>query len=221
MSGIARTDPRHDRPSFRGSLMKPQTQSRRAILDRIDSWTIDPPPLPEIDTRQLSRFDDPLAKFEEMLAMVGGESHRVDSYEEARQRLEAIDAFAASRRTASVVPEVVPGNVDLRSIDDPHALASLDWMIASGEFAVAENGAIWITSSSLPHRVLLFIAQYLVIAVSRSQIVHNMHEAYDRIGRPEARFGIFVSGPSKTADIEQSLVLGAHGCRTLQVLLLP
>ena len=82
---------------------------------------------------------------------------------------------------------------------------------------MAENGAIWIDGNTLPHRVMLFIPQYLAIVVSRSQIVHHMHQAYARVGKPPHTFGIFVSGPSKTADIEQSLVLGAHGCRALQV----
>ncbi len=86
---------------------------------------------------------------------------------------------------------------------------------------VAENGAIWVDGSTLPHRVMLFIPQFLALVVSRSQIVHHMHQAYARIGHPKPGFGVFVSGPSKTADIEQNLVIGAHGCRTLQVFLTP
>ena len=100
-----------------------------------------------------------------------------------------------------------------------HDLSSVDWTIARGEFMVAENGAIWVDGRTLPHRVLLFIAQYLAIVVPTGQIVSNMHQAYDRLDGLDSRFGIFVSGPSKTADIEQSLVLGAHGCRKLQVFL--
>ena len=146
---------------------------------------------------------------------------RTYSNQEILDILNQTSVFAEATRIASVVPEAVPGNLDTHSIDDPHALASLDWMIARGEFLVAENGAIWVSGQSLPHRVMLFIAQYLAIIVSRRQIVHQMHEAYQRIGTPEAGFGIFVSGPSKTADIEQSLVLGAHGCRQLQVFLTP
>ena len=130
-------------------------------------------------------------------------------------------AYSDADRIASLVPEAVVGNVDASQIDDPHNLASLDWTIARGEFLVAENGAIWVEGQSLPHRVMLFIAQYLAIVVSRSQMVDHMHDAYRRIGTPKPGFGIFVSGPSKTADIEQSLVLGAHGCRKLQVFLTP
>lgn len=51
-----------------------------------------------------------------------------------------------------------------------------------------------------------------------------MHAAYDRIAALEAAaaygFSTFIAGPSKTADIEQSLVLGAHGPISLTVFLL-
>jgi L-lactate dehydrogenase complex protein LldG len=60
----------------------------------------------------------------------------------------------------------------------------------------------------------------LVIVLAASQIVHNMHQAYERIEFTEPRFCVFVSGPSKTADIEQSLVIGAHGARSLTVFLI-
>lgn len=194
------------------------SQSRRAILDRLSSWHVDSSDLPAVDSTRLTRFEDPIEKFQEMLSFVGGEAHLVDSPQQIQQILDGIPAYAQADRIASVVPEI-EGNVDLTAIDDPHSLETLDWMIARGEFIVAENGSIWIDGKTLPHRVLIFIAQYSAIVVSRKQVAHHMHEAYARIGAPEPGFGIFVSGPSKTADIEQSLVLGAHGCRKLQVFL--
>jgi L-lactate dehydrogenase complex protein LldG len=44
-----------------------------------------------------------------------------------------------------------------------------------------------------------------------------MHAAYEELGKVKSSFGLFLSGPSKTADIEQSLVIGAHGARSLTV----
>jgi L-lactate dehydrogenase complex protein LldG len=198
-----------------------QTASRQAILDRIRTRIVTPPGLPEFDDARMTCFDDPVKKFVEMLSFVGGQAHLVDRHEQIAEILSSIPVFATATRIASLVPEAVAGNVDTALIDDPHELASLDWVIAKGEFIVAENGAIWIDGATLPHRVLLFIPQYLAIVASRSNVVHHMHQAYARIGRPASGFSVFVSGPSKTADIEQSLVLGAHGCRALQVFLLP
>lgn len=195
--------------------------SRETILERLRSRSVGDPPLPEIDTARLTRFDDPIAKFVEMLQFVGGQPHVVESEAEIQSILGELGPFANAKQIVSLVPGVHAGTVDPETVNDPHDFGSLDWVIASGEFPVAENGSIWVPGYSLPDRVLLFIPQYLAIVVSREQIVHNMHEAYARIGRPPKGFGVFVSGPSKTADIEQSLVLGAHGCRALQVFLTP
>lgn len=76
---------------------------------------------------------------------------------------------------------------------------------------MAENGAVWLKNSDNRHRSLYFIAQNIVIVVQKEDILNNMHEAYERISFEQAGYGVFVSGPSKTADIEQSLVIGAHG----------
>ncbi|OUT63605.1 MAG: hypothetical protein CBB71_00160 [Rhodopirellula sp. TMED11] len=196
------------------------TSAKRAVMDRLRTTPIDVPALPEIDLDRVIEFEDPIAKFSEMLALVGGQAHVVDDIAEVKTILDQIAVYRDARRVVSNMPEIVEGNLDAQMIDDPHALATLDWTIAKGEFMVAENGAIWIDGNTLPHRVLLFIAQYLAIVVDRSAIVSNMHQAYDRIDRFDGRFGVFVSGPSKTADIEQSLVLGAHGCRKLQVFII-
>jgi len=65
--------------------------------------------------------------------------------------------------------------------------------------------------------VLPFIAQHLAFVIRPEAIVPTMQEAYDRIGTVDYGFGTFKAGPSKTADIEQSLVLGAHGPKSLLV----
>ena len=192
--------------------------ARESILDRLDSFSVDGPPLPDVEFDRVISFDDPIAQFQSMLGLVGGEAHLVDSVGEVGQILQQIDVFREAKHVASLV-RGIEGSVDARSVEDPHELSTLDWTIARGEFMVAENGSIWVDGESLPHRVLLFIAQYLAIVVPRSEIVSNMHEAYRRIEGFSGRFGVYVSGPSKTADIEQSLVLGAHGCRKLQVFL--
>ncbi|EMI15613.1 YkgG family protein [Rhodopirellula maiorica SM1] len=197
------------------------TTSRQAVLDRLTGKHVVGPGLPTVAFDQTVQFDDPVAKFIEVLSTVGGQAHVIDDVEQIGQILGEIPVYANAKRVVSLVPEAIAGSLDVATIDDPHALASVDWTIARGEFAVAENGAIWVEGATMPHRVLLFIAQYLAIVVSRSQMVHNLHQGYARIGTPKSPFGVFVSGPSKTADIEQSLVLGAHGCRALQVFLTP
>ena len=88
----------------------------------------------------------------------------------------------------------------------------------------------------------MFISEHLVILLKKSEIVHNMHEAYVRRSVPSGSaagpsaagssaadtegfdhygYGTFISGPSKTADIAQVLVMGAQAARSATVLLMP
>jgi len=86
-----------------------------------------------------------------------------------------------------------------------------------GELAVAENGAVWVDGRYLHHRVVFVIPEHLVLVVDARDVVHDMHEAYERLALRGKGFGLFLAGPSKTADIEQSLVIGAHGARSCTV----
>ena len=109
--------------------------------------------------------------------------------------------------------------MDLDSVDDPHQLEDVDLFVTRGEFGVAENAAVWATDVHTKHRVLYFLTQHLVLVLPAREIVDNMHQAYERLEFTQPRFGLFISGPSKTADIEQSLVIGAHGARSMTVFL--
>ena len=126
--------------------------------------------------------------------------------------------FPEIRIMASTVPEVL-GNRSLNEVQDPRKLSDLELLVCRAHYGVAENGAVWIDESILPHRAALFLAEHVSVVLNREDIVRTMHEAYARIDIGSHGYGVFVSGPSKTADIEQSLVIGAHGPRSLTILL--
>ena len=143
-----------------------------------------------------------------------------------------VDRIAAERRRRAHLLRRARrrrrARVEWEAIDDPYDLADVDLAIVPGELAVAENAAVWVTDAALPQRSAYFLSQHLVLVVPADRLVHNMHEAYAWLAAarrqaaarsPNRMFGTFLSGPSKTADIEQALVIGAHGARSLHVLL--
>ena len=102
-------------------------------------------------------------------------------------------------------------------VELPHELSDVDLGVLKGEVAVAENGCVWVPQT-MKERAVMFISQCLVILVDRNSIVSNMHQAYEKIGN--LSYGCFISGPSKTADIAQALVMGAQAARDVTVIII-
>lgn len=139
-----------------------------------------------------------------------------------RERLASIirRTYPEARRIASNLPEAAScATFNPDELEDPRDFAGTDVAIVRGAFGVVENGAVWIPRA-FRHKAMLFIPEALVILLDRKQIVCNMHEAYAREDFDTYDFGSFIAGPSKTADIEQALVIGAHGARDVTVILL-
>jgi L-lactate dehydrogenase complex protein LldG len=165
------------------------------------------------------RYEDPVAQFTSVLEMIGGRCVRVTSESEIAQQLSVLPQYTSAKQILSLVPDATAGTVVMNDIADSHALESIDFAILPGQIAVAENGAVWVNDANVKHRVIYFLCQHLALVVPLKGLVHNLHEAYDQINVSASPYGGFISGPSKTADIEQSLVIGAHGPRSMTVFL--
>ncbi len=181
-------------------------------------------PLPETDLASAPVdelvFPDPVQQFRATVEAVGGGTLQVSARDQIEAALGSLAAFQNVKNVWSLVPEIASVGGDWDQVEDPHALEVLDVCIVPGIFGVAENGAVWITDRQIRHRAALWIAQHVAIVLPANEIVHNMHDAYRRVDLAPLKFGVFISGPSKTADIEQSLVIGAHGPRSLTVVLI-
>jgi L-lactate dehydrogenase complex protein LldG len=147
-----------------------------------------------------------------MLVSIGGTVIEISSEAEIRNHL------------ISILPSIVSGRIvdetHKSQNNTPHSFQNVDVTILRAEFGVAENGALWVTDDAMPDRVLPFICSHLAIIVTAASIVPTLHHAYEKIGLAKYEFGTFIAGPSKTADIEQSLVLGAHGAKTMTCFLI-
>jgi len=173
--------------------------------------------LPDLDVIS-SENPNVLETYKTVLKNIGGEPVEVAGYHEILDFIR--NNYALDRRIITTIPELSEvASLDWKN-DDPHTLQNVELAIVKAHFGVAENSALWVTDDILGQRVAPFIAQYLAIIVKKSDILATMHQAYDKIGNLEYGFATFIAGPSKTADIEQSLVLGAHGARGLIVFLL-
>lgn len=175
--------------------------------------------LPDLNERWIT-YPDRSAQFGEVLKFVGGAIDHITHRSQAEQKIQSLAAFQSAKQIVCTPSDIALGNLDLQSVSDPHQLAGVDLAIVDGQFGIAENAAVWVDGAMLKHRVLLFLAQHLVLLVDANTLCHNMHEAYHRLAFDSAGYGVFISGPSKTADIEQSLVIGAHGARSLTVILI-
>lgn len=152
-------------------------------------------------------YTDPVASFVHTATTAAGasviEMGEDDDINELIHR-----AYPRAKTIASNVPGVkADRNPD--EVKTPQELDGTDVSVVLGTVACAENACVWIPQT-MKERAVCFICEYLVIIVDRKNIVSNMHEAYSRIEMPEMGFGTFISGPSKTADIEQALVYGAQ-----------
>jgi L-lactate dehydrogenase complex protein LldG len=185
-------------------------------------------PLPDQSGPWL-QYVDATQQFLETLRGVGGAGQVIRNAASLREELQRLATDLNARQICSVLPDALPGNIDMAAIDDPHDLDAIDLAILPGELAVAENAAVWVTGAIVPQRVAYFLSQHVALVVPADRVVNNMHEAYEWLHQQAGadgpfaspRWGTFMSGPSKTADIEQALVIGAHGARSLHVYLVP
>jgi L-lactate dehydrogenase complex protein LldG len=136
--------------------------------------------------------------------------------------LDRIPDYRAARCIAVAPPLAAAFAADPRLVAPccAHDAVDVDLAIVVAEFGVAENGAVLVSSRRLhpAPRSLLVLPRHLVVVLARDAIVGDMHEAMTRLAGFDCEYMTFLAGPSKTADIEQALVLGAHGATALTVL---
>lgn len=198
-------------------MQKTETMSsKETIIKNIKKHIREKHEMPDISQIDGIQYADITKQFIEVSQSVGGDARLLTAGEDLNEVIRSL--YPEAKRIASNLPEVTLANVNPDDIADPHDLNGTDLAIIQGELGVAENGCVWIPQN-VRQRVLYFISEYLIILLDKDQLVNNMHEAYRKISFHDQGFGVFISGPSKTADIEQALVVGAHGAKGVMVLL--
>ena len=176
--------------------------------------------MPDLSDIKAITYADPLVQFIKMTESVGGHVIEVKEGQDVNQLVK--DMYPDAKEIASNLPEITIATRNPDTVGRARDLNGTDVGIIRGKFGVAENACVWIPQT-MKEKAVCFISENLVILLPKSQIVNNMHEAYKRIefDKEYDGYGTFISGPSKTADIAQVLVMGAQAARSATILLLP
>ena len=161
---------------------------------------------------------DTVQKYMDVFKSISGTAFLVDDIVAVKALINK--NFDITKRIVTTLPELSDSLELVSATVDPHSYDDVEIAIIKAHFAVAENGAVWLTEETMGQRIIPYICQHLAVVVSAESIVPTLHEAYQKIGVGDYGFGGFIGGPSKTADIEQALVLGAHGPLTMTVFIL-
>jgi L-lactate dehydrogenase complex protein LldG len=196
---------------------KKKMGSRENILSRIEKGVAPAVALPDMSIADKWNSEIDVGALKLVLEAVGGEMHILDSVADVDSKLKGL--FPDVKMAYANVEGVEFGNVNLDEVTSAHELAKLEVAILQGQFVVEENGSVFVSDDKMGNKMIPTITEYLVLVVSKKDIVKNMHEAYKKINLRTIEYGVFISGPSKTADIESTLVFGAHGAKNLALLL--
>jgi L-lactate dehydrogenase complex protein LldG len=188
--------------------------SRDDILTRIRANQPAPTPCPEVPM-----FDAPderslVERFKAGVTRMGGKVIEAGGHLDELVR----ELHRGAKVVASATPEL-EGNRALGPDADPASLEDVDVGVVRARFGVAETGSVWLTDADFGASALGFLSQHLVVLLDPKAIVPNMHHAYRRRAEFDASYGVFMTGPSATADIEGVLIHGAQGIRSLTVVL--
>ena len=173
--------------------------------------------MPDLSDIRAITYPDPLLQFMNMTKSVGGNAIEVEKGRNINDLIREL--YPEAKEIASNLPEITIATRNPDEVGRARDLNGTDVGIVRGEFGVAENACVWIPQT-MKEKAVMFISENLVILLPKTQIINNMHEAYKRINMNEYGYGTFISGPSKTADIAQVLVMGAQAARSATVLLL-
>ncbi len=195
--------------------------ARDNILARLRKNTHESYDKPRLDNLKPITYSDPVAEFIQKTTTTAGakliELQAGESLDDAVRK-----AYPDAKIIASNLPGVT-AQLNPDTVAEAQDLMHVDVGVIEGCIGVAENACIWVPQR-MKEKAICFASEQLVIVLPREGIVNNMHEAYARIAASkdyfqQYKFGTFISGPSKTADIESALVYGAQAARGVTVII--
>ena len=189
---------------------------KEELLEKLRGQVHEQYDMPDMDIQGI-RYPDTVKQFVEMTKKVGGDVVFAKKTDDLNLLIRNL--YPDAKVFASHLPYINIAERNPDQVDDAQDLNGTDVGIVEGEIGVAENGCVWVPQA-MKERAVCFISEYLVIILDQQNIVDNMHHAYAQVHMTDYGYGCFISGPSKTADIEQALVMGAQAARGVSVIIL-
>jgi L-lactate dehydrogenase complex protein LldG len=177
-------------------------------------------------------FSDWVELFKDNAAELKAEFQLVKSADQMRQtlaRLRDVEGWkSAACHSGGLTDAVCPVlNLPLLRTDRPydiHALETCDVGISECDALIAQTGSVLVTSRSAGGRALSVLPPHHVVLAKRDQLLPDLPAAFEllkkKYGTDYPSLISFITGPSRTGDIERILVLGAHGPKKLTILCL-
>lgn len=199
--------------------------SRENLLHRVRTAlgrSVDQPPAPAPPARIVvpEAAEDRVARFCAAVAALSGKARRATGQASA---CAAVAAILGGRRAVAsnsaylrecgiaALPEVHSGVTDKAELRE--LCATLDAGITSADYALADTGSLVLFSSAEEARMISLLPPAHIALVSRGRILSGLDELFSLVPLPADRSSsmVLITGPSRTADIEQILVRGVHG----------
>lgn len=210
--------------------------SRDRILDAVrtrlgrTTATAVPPPPPLVAVGRTLTQEERVAAFRTRLQAVGGVVHEVaDAAAAAAVLRDVLAQHGASSLACSRAPLVhaVAGElracapaIRLHEDADRDTLAAVDAGLTAASHGIAETGTLILAEDLERARLPSLLPPLHVALLPVTALFSHLSEALAGLPRPLPRAVTFVTGPSRTADIELELVVGVHGPKALHVILI-
>ena len=173
------------------------------------------------------------ARFVEEIEGVAGEVHQCASMDDARGKLgEIVGGLTATPvgvvdhpLARELTQDLPPDRLDLETSDGVvRELADWSASILVADCLLADTGTCMVACGTPRHRLMCYLPPVSIVLARGDRLFEHLPAAWEelspRVADPELRGEfVFITGPSRTADIEKILILGAHGPKRLVVLL--
>lgn len=174
--------------------------------------------------------------FQTRLLQAGGEAYQVDTLAEAAKVIVTHSAVSSGEivvppdfdrhpQWRKILPLLRERGITLRVAGSPAEVADAPVGLSGAELAVAETGSVLLAENALEARCVSMLTLAHFVLVSEEGLVPMLDDAavmlqrLARAGADQRHYMSFVTGPSRTADIERTLTIGVQGPKTLCVIL--